>query len=113
MQLVPQFMETITTILRKEQLSQAPINFTNPSEGPTVMDDHSLAIKVIIKGVEVPEAIIDGELGANVISKRTNDTIGIWEWDPCPFWLRMADTNSVVRDNTGRICIYNCRYTMS
>ena len=41
LQLVPQFMETITTILRKEQLSQAPINFTNPSEGPTVMDDHS------------------------------------------------------------------------
>ena len=59
-------METITTILRKEQLSQAPINFTNPSEGPTVMDDHSLAIKVIIKEVEVPRAIIDSGSGVNV-----------------------------------------------
>mgnify|MGYP000677476563 CR=1 FL=1 len=31
----------------------------------------------------------------NVINQRTCDTLGIREWEPCPFWLRMADTSSV------------------
>ena len=39
--------------------------------------------------------IIDGGSKVNVISKGTCDTLGIRDWEPCPFWLRMADTNSV------------------
>ena len=48
-----------------------------------------------IKGKEIAGTIIDGGSGVNVISRHTCDNLGIREWEPCPFWLRMADTNSV------------------
>ena len=48
-----------------------------------------------MKGKEIAGTIIDGGSGVNVISKRTSDTLGIQEWEPCPVWLRMADTSSV------------------
>ena len=59
------------------------------------MDTSSPTITVIIKGKEITGTIIDGGSGVNVINKRTCDTLGIRDWEPCPFWLRMADTNSV------------------
>ena len=31
----------------------------------------------------------------NVIIQHLCDTLGIREWEPCPFWLRMADTSLV------------------
>ena len=50
---------------------------------------------VIVKGKEITGIIIDGGSGVNVISKRTSDTLGIRDWELCPFWLRMADTSLV------------------
>ena len=59
------------------------------------MDEQSPSIKVIIRGQEVTETIVDGGLGVNVINKITHDRLGITKWDACPFRLRMADTSTV------------------
>ena len=72
----------------------APTFFSN-LEGLAVEDKNNLAITAIIKGREVPGTIVDGGSGVNVISQRTCDTLGIQEWEPCPYCLRMADTSSV------------------
>ena len=76
-------------------LAMVPTYFTNPSEGPTVIDENNPAVAVIIKGKDVPNTIIHGGSGVNVINRRTCDELGIQEWEPCPFWLRIADTSSV------------------
>ena len=60
------------------------------------MDEQSPSIKVIIRGHEVARTIVDGGSGANVINKTTCDKLGITKWDAYPFWLRMADTSTVM-----------------
>ena len=60
-----------------------------------MVDTSSPAITAIVKGKEITGMIIDGGSGVNVISRQTCDNLGIREWEPCPFWLRMADTSSV------------------
>ena len=57
-------------------------------------DTNIPAIIAILKGREVLRTIIDGGSGINVISQRTCDTLRIQEWEPCPFWLRMANISS-------------------
>ena len=52
-------------------------------------------MRIIIKGQELHGCIIDGGSGVNVISETTCHTLGLNQWEPCPFWLRMADTRSV------------------
>ena len=59
------------------------------------MDEQNPSIKVIIHGQEIEGAIVDGGSGVNVINKTTCDRLGITKWEACPFWLRMADTNTV------------------
>ena len=60
-------------------------NFTESATGPTVVDHHNPAIKVVLHGQEVIGCIIDGGSGVNVISKTTCSRLGITEWEPCPF----------------------------
>ena len=71
----------------------APAFFSNPEEGWAVVDTNSPAITAIIKGRELLSTIVDGGSGVNVISLQTCNTLGIQEWEPCLFWLRMADTS--------------------
>ena len=78
---------------RQTKSTPALAFFSNPEEGPTVVDTSSLAITAIVKGKEIAGTIIDGGSGVNVISLQTCDNLGIREWEPCPFWLRMADTS--------------------
>ena len=59
------------------------------------MDTSSPDITVIIQGKEITGTIINGGSGVNVISNRTGETLGIRDWEPCPFSLRMAGTSSV------------------
>ena len=56
-----------------------------PSNGPTIMDEQSPTIKVVIKGKQVAGAIVDRGSGVNVINKTTCDKLGIRKWDACPF----------------------------
>ena len=95
LQLVPRFTETLKLALSPLNLAMTPTFFTNLGEGPTVVDTNSPAITAIIKGRELPGTIVDGGSGVNVISLQTCDTLGIQEWEPCPFWLQMADTSSI------------------
>ena len=95
LQLVPQFTASLQTTVTELEPTPAPTFFSNPEEGPTIVDTSSLAIRVIVKGKKIAGAIVDGGSGVNVINKRTCDTFGIREWEPYPFWLRMADTSSV------------------
>ena len=39
--------------------------------------------------------IIDGGSAVNVISEATCHKLGLDQWEPCLFWLRMDDTRSV------------------
>ena len=82
LQLVPQFTTDLQATVTKPKPTPTLTFFSNPEEGPTVVDTSS-------------PAIIVGGSGVNVISRRTCDNLGIREWEPCPFWLRMADISSV------------------
>ena len=95
LQLVPRFTEGLKTAMTAGESPPAPVFFSNPEEGPTVVDTNSPIITAIVKGKELPGTVIDGGSGVNVISLRTCDALGIHEWEPCPFWLRMANTSSV------------------
>ena len=95
LQLVPRFTADLQAAGIKPKPTPAPAFFSNPEEGPTVVDTSSPAIKEIVKGKEIAGTIIDAGSGLNVISRQTCDNLGIREWEPCPFWLRMADTSSV------------------
>ena len=59
------------------------------------MDEKNPSIRVIIHGQEIDGTIVDGGSGVNVINKTTCDKLGITKWEACPFWLRMANTNTV------------------
>ena len=95
LQLVPKFTEGLKSAFSTQNPEPTSAFFSNPEEGPIVVDTSSLAITVIIKGSEVPRTIIDGASGVNVISQLAGDTLGIREWGPCPLWLWMADTSLV------------------
>ena len=95
MQLVPRFTNGLKSVLAPPNSAPAPTFFSNPNEVPVVVDNSSPVIATIIKGREVPRTIANGGSGVNVISQQTCDTLGIQEWEPCPFWIRMADTNSI------------------
>ena len=64
---------------------EIPTNFTESTTGPTMVDHHNPAIKVVLHGQEVIGCIIDGGSGVNVISKTTCSRLGITEWEACPF----------------------------
>ena len=64
LKLVPRFTEMVTTILTNKKSKQVEVNFTNPVKGSTIMDEQSPAIKVIIRGQEVPNSIVDGGSGS-------------------------------------------------
>ena len=49
------------------------------------MDEQSPSVKVIIRGQEISNSIIDCGSGVNVISKMTCDHRGITDWEVCPF----------------------------
>ena len=91
---MPRFTDKVAQIIAKNKTKEVPVNFENPTKRPTVIDEHSPSIKVIIKGQEVLGSIVDGGSGVNVINNLTCDRLGI-KWETCPFWSRMADTSTV------------------
>ena len=95
LQLVPRFTEKVATLITQKNTEQVSLNYNQPSHEPTIMDEQSPAIKVVIQRQEVAGAIVDGGSGVNVINKTTCDRLGIRKWDACPVWLRMVDTSTV------------------
>ena len=60
-----------------------------------VRDEHCPTILLTIKDQEIPSVVIDGGSGMNVISEVTCTSLGLQEWELCPFHLRMANTSAV------------------
>ena len=87
LQLVPRFTVDLQETVIKPKPAPAPTFFSNPEEGPAVVDMSNPSITVIVKGKEIAGTIIDRGSGANAIIRRTCDTLGIQEWEPYPFWL--------------------------
>ena len=52
-------------------------------------------VKLVIKGRDVHNNIIDGGSDVNVIGEATCHDLDITQWEPCLSWLRMADTRSL------------------
>ena len=68
LQLVPRFTEGLKSALSPHNPEPATTFFSNPEDGPVVVDTSSLAVMVIIKGSEVPGTIIHGGSDVNVIN---------------------------------------------
>jgi hypothetical protein len=49
----------------------------------------------IVGRQKIAGILIDGGSGVNVISMATCRQLGITKWEPCKFWLRMANGSSV------------------
>ena len=69
LQLAPRFSEGLKSALTSQSLELAPTFFSNPEEGPEIVDISRLAITVIIKGREITGTIVDGASGVNVMSQ--------------------------------------------
>ena len=82
---MPQFTEKGATLITQKNTEKVSVNYNQPSNGPTIMDEQSPATKVVIQGQEVVGAIVDGGSGVNVINKTICDRLGIKKWDACPF----------------------------
>jgi hypothetical protein len=52
-------------------------------------------MEAIVGGQKIAGILIDGGSGVNVISMATCRQLGITKWEPCKFWLRMANGSSV------------------
>ena len=85
LKLVARFTDKVAQIIVKNKTEEVAVNFTNLTQGSTVMDEQSPSIKVIVQGQEVPESIVDGGSCMNVINKLTCDRLCI-KWETCPFW---------------------------
>ena len=93
--LMPRFRDTLAALQANTTAATPAVHLTEPGTGPPLMDSQNPAVRIIIKGQELHGCIIDGGSGVNVISETTCHNLGLYQWEPCPFWLRMADTRSV------------------
>ena len=106
--LMPRFRDTLATLTSDTKCTTPPVNLTELGTGPPLMDSQNSAVKIMIKGRELHGCIIDGGSDINVISQATCHNLGLNQWEPCPFWLRMADTRSVRRIGL----IYHFNFTL-
>jgi hypothetical protein len=94
LRLVPRFREGIRRTLEGKKLVPAPaVQLTDIDE--RIMDCECPSMQAIVGGQKVTGILIDGGSGVNVISMATCRQLGITKWEPCKFWLRMANGSSV------------------
>jgi hypothetical protein len=60
-----------------------------------VMDCECPSMEAIVGGQKIVGILIDGGSDVNVISMATCRQLGITKWEPCKFWLRMANGSSI------------------
>ena len=77
LKLVSRFTDKVTQLIAKNKIKEVVANYTNPTQGPKVMDEHSPSSKIVIKGQEVSGNIVNGGSGVNVITKITCDRLDI------------------------------------
>ena len=84
LQLVPRFTAGLRTTVTELKTARTTTFFSNPEEGPVVVDTSILGITMIVKGKEIVGTIIDGGSRVNVISRGTCDNLGIRDWSRVP-----------------------------
>ena len=95
LQLMPRFRDTLASLTSDTKSTSIPFKLAVPGTEPPLVDSQNPVVKIIMKGRDLHGCIIDGGSGVNVINKATCQDLGLTQWEPCPFWLRMADTQSV------------------
>ena len=93
--LVPRFTKELKSVVAPQSAKPASTFFSNLEEGSAVVNTNSPTVTTIVQGRELPGTIVGSGSSVNAISQHLCDTLGIREWEPCPFWLRMADTSFV------------------
>ena len=71
LQLVPRFRQAVEDRITGRPGINVSANFAETSVGPTVVDHHNPAIKLVLHGQEITGCIIDGGSSINVISAKT------------------------------------------
>ena len=72
-----------------------PVHLAKPGTGPPLMDSQNPTVKLVTQGHDIHGCIVNGGSGVNIISVATCHDLNITQWEPCLFWIRMADTRSV------------------
>jgi hypothetical protein len=94
LRLVPRFREGIRPTLTGTSTTLPPaVQLTEVDE--RVMDCECPSMEAIEGWQKITGILIDGGSGVNVISMATCRQLGIMKWEPCKFWLRMANGSSV------------------
>jgi hypothetical protein len=94
LRLVPRFREGLNhTLNGTVETPATAIQLTEVDE--RVMDCKCPSMEAIVGGQEIACILIDGGSGVNVISMATCRQLGITQWEPCKFWLRMVNGSSV------------------
>jgi hypothetical protein len=92
--LVPRFQEGIRrTLVGTATTTASAVKLMKVDE--RVMDCECPSMEAIVGGQKIAGILIDGKLGVNVISMATCRQLGITQWEPCKFWLRMGNGSSV------------------
>ena len=92
LQLMPRLKDTLASLTSDTKSTSLPVNLTEPGTGPPLMDSQNPTVKIIIKGRDLHGCIIDVGSGFNVITEATCQDLGLTQWEPCLFLLRMAAT---------------------
>jgi hypothetical protein len=91
LRLVPRFSDDIRRTLGG--VTQTPAtNVQLTKVNPRVMDCDCPSLEAILGGQSIQKILIDG---VNVINLAICRQLGIVEWEPRTFWLRMADGSYV------------------
>jgi hypothetical protein len=94
LRLVPRFREGLhRTLNGTVETTATAIQLTEVDE--RVMDCECPSMEAIVGGQKIAGILIDGGSGVNVISMATCRQLGITKWEPCKFWLLMANGSSV------------------
>jgi hypothetical protein len=94
LRLVPRFRDGLRRTLEGMAMQSAPaVQLTEVDE--RIMDCECPSMEAIVGRQKIPGILIDGGSGINVISMATCRQLRITKWEPCKFWLRMANGSSV------------------
>jgi hypothetical protein len=94
LRLVPRFREGIRRTLEgTAPIPALAVQLTEVDE--RIMDCECPSMEAIVGGQKVTSIVIDKGSSVNVISMVTCRQLRITKWEPCKFWLRMANDSSV------------------
>ena len=74
---MPQFRDTLAALTSDTKPTTLPVYMTESGTGPPLMDSQNLVVKIIIRGHDLHNCIIDRGSGVNVINEATCQNLGL------------------------------------